>query len=211
VFCKSESSVSSLFFGSDQRRFQRSFYSLSRCTRLSCMSVVMDDEFGEGIFCDPANCGGYSHLPEISEDEESGDDYQTPRPRPGNIVMEHLWTGSTQTCETSSTAASSSMSSGPAVIHHPLDLATMFESAKCDDTVAMKASAEIETRYAITERPPVEGSTLEEQIDWVFTYARRIDKPWLNFPHSLNNKRLKVKTLDFSFLIRQYLDNKSFF
>jgi hypothetical protein len=174
-----------------------------------CSAMELED-FDDATFGDPATCGGYSHLSGCSEGEESDDDYQTPKQKAGNIMMEHLWSQTTKTSDVSSTAASSSLSSGTAVVHPPLDLAQMFANASLGDSETFGTDSKVDTRYSIAECPPIDCSTLEERLDWVFTYAIRVDKPWLNFPYKRGNKRCSVKQLDFSFLIRQYLDNKSF-
>jgi hypothetical protein len=170
----------------------------------------MEDDFGDETFGDPASCGGYSNVQCMSEGEESGGEYQTPKQKPGNIVMEHLWSRTNKPSDVSSTSASSSLSSGSAVVHPPLDLAQLFANSTFDEPETLRTRSGIGTRYAITECPPIDGSTLEERLDWVFTYALRIDKPWLNFPYNGRLKRCNFKKFDFAFLIRQYLDNKSF-
>ena len=169
----------------------------------------MEGDFGDVTFGDPASCGGYSKSMCMSEDEDSDDDYQTPKHIHANIVKEHPWSRPTQTSDVSSTSASSASSAGCAVLHLPLDLAKMFAEASCDSAKNVKTDSGNDTRYSITECPPIDGSSLEEQLDWVFEYAMRIDKPWLNFPYTRNNRRYKSKKTDFSFLIRQYLDDTS--
>ena len=194
---------------SDQRKQLRSVSPSPLCISLFHWSG-MEDEFGDVTFGDPAICGGYSESMYMSDGEESDKDFQTPKQNPPNGVKEHLWSMPTQTSDVSSTSASSASSSGGAVLHPPLDLAQMFAAASCDSAENSKTDSGSITRYSITECPPIDCSTLEERLDWVFDYAMRIDKPWLNFPYTRNNRRYKSKKTDFSYLIRQYLDDRSY-
>jgi hypothetical protein len=169
----------------------------------------MDDDFSGLRLDDPGTCGEYTMLRAGSDESESDEDYFTPAPRNGSVEMQTLWSLPFSSSSSQSTAASSS-SAGSAFIHAPINLAALFAKTTGDDSTVQRTHGLSVSRYTITEQPPIDGSTLEEQLDWVFEYALRIDKPWLNFPYKKSQMRYKTKRPDFAHLIRQFVDDKHY-
>ena len=196
---------------SDLRSSQRSRLFLP-ATCWTSHRCAMEVDFDAAMFGDAASCGGYSQMADMSGDDSDGCDYHTPKQKQSKLMMGDLWALPLATPEVSSSTSASSSSMTPVsdMIHRPLDLAGLFANAAKGSSETHATDTGVGTRYAITESPPIAGSTLEEQLDWVFSYAIRIDQPWLNFPYRQGSRRWRSKTPDFASLIRMYLDDQSF-